>query len=79
MSAIYRNMATKNRSGLLFNLPRAVFTFSLAFLVVLSDMLVFHLVGITTLQGIIEQTIILGLGLYLGNTLLAIFGPGIQI
>lgn len=71
-------MATENRFDLLFNLRRAVLALGLAFLVVLFDMLVIHLVGITTLQDLIEQTIITGLGLYLAYTLLAIFGNGIR-
>lgn len=71
-------MSTENRSGLLFSLRRAVFTFGLAFFVVLSDMLVIHLGGVTTLQGLIEQTIILGLGLYFGYTVFAIFGTEIR-
>jgi hypothetical protein len=71
-------MATENRLATLFSLQRAILAFGLAFLVVLSDMLVVHLVGVTTLQGLVEQTIILGLGLYLANTLRARFG-GIRI
>lgn len=79
MSAVYRNMATENRLDSLFSLRRAILTFSLAFLVILSDMLIIHISGITTLQGLIEQTIILGLGLYLAYTLIAIFGTRIRI
>ncbi len=76
--AIYRNMTTENRSGLLFSLRRAIFTFGLAFFVVLSDVLVIHMSGVTTLQGLIEQVVIHGLGLYLAYTLRGIFGSGIR-
>lgn len=79
MLAVYRNMATENRLDSLFSLRRAILTFGLVFLVVLSDMVVIHIGGVTTLQGLIEQTIILGLGLYLAYTLIAIFGTGIRI
>ncbi|GAA0255431.1 hypothetical protein ACFFQF_16625 [Haladaptatus pallidirubidus] len=71
-------MTTENRSGLLFSLRRAIFTFGIAFIVVLFDMLVIHLGGVTTLQGLIEQTIILGFGLYFAYTVLAIFGTEIR-
>lgn len=67
-------MATENRSESLFSFRRAVLTFGFAFLVVLSDMLVIHIVGVTTLQGLVEQTIVLGLGLYLAYTTRALFG-----
>jgi hypothetical protein len=79
MSAVYRNTATENRLDPLFSLRRAILTFGLAFLVVLSDILVIHIGGVTTLQGLIEQTIILGLDLYLAYTVIAIFGTGIRI
>lgn len=50
---------------------RANFTFGLAFLAILVDMFATHILGVTTWNGLLEQTVVSGLGLYLEDTILA--------
>ena len=57
----------------LLSIHRAVFTYSLAFLISLSDMWLTHIIGISTPEELLTQTLIHGTGFYLGLTLVALF------
>lgn len=66
-------MFEKRHPSPLFSIRRAVFTYSLAFLISLSDMWLIHLLGINTLEELLTQTLIHGTGFYLGYTIIALF------
>jgi|AntDeeMinimDraft_5_1070356.scaffolds.fasta_scaffold14354_2 hypothetical protein len=56
-----------------FSIHRIVFTYSLAFLISLSDMWLTHIIGISTPEELLTHTLIHGTGFYLGFTLVALF------
>lgn len=61
------------RASPLFSIRRALFTYSLAFLISLSDMWLIHVLGINTLEELLTETLIHGTGFYLGYTFIALF------
>ncbi len=67
------------RANFLFSLRRAVFGYSLALLVSLSDMWLIHALGISTPDDLLTQTLVHGTGLYLGFTLMALFNRPAEI
>ena len=66
-------MLERTQSSPLFSIRRAVFTYSLAFLISLSDMWLIHLLGINTPEELLTQTLIHGTGFYLAYTIIALF------
>lgn len=66
-------MIEQMQASPLFRVRRAVFTYTLAFLISLSDMWFIQMVGINTPEELLTQTVIHGTGFYLGYTLLALF------
>lgn len=67
-------MFNQLQSSPLFSFRRAVLVLALASLVVLLDVLLLHLARIETLAEFSTQTLILAIGLYLAQTIIAIFG-----
>lgn len=66
-------MIERLQASPLISIRRAVFTYSLAFLISLSDMWLTHIIGINTPEELLTQTLIHGTGFYLGLTLAALF------
>lgn len=63
----------------MFNVRRLVTAFLITFLILLVDMLLIHLLGIETLADLATETLIHGLGLYGGLTIMALFGTDLRL
>ena len=72
-------MLEQIRSSPLVSFRRLVFALTVAFVVLLLDMVFIHLLGITTISGLLTQTLINGLGLYLALTIISLFGTEVQL
>lgn len=66
-------MLERMQASILFSVPRALVTYSIAFFISLTDVLFIHLVGINTPEELLIQTLIHGTGFYLGYTGVAVF------
>lgn len=62
----FDNMLEQIRASPLFSIRRALFTYSLALLISLSDMWVIHILGISTPEDLLSQTFVHGTVFYLG-------------
>ena len=72
-------MIEQIQSNPLLSFRRLVFALAVAFVVLLLDMVFIHLLGIETISGLLTQTLIQGLGLYLALTIISLFGTEIQL
>jgi hypothetical protein len=72
-------MLNQLQSSPLFSFRRALFVLVLASLVVLLDVLLLHLAGIETLAEFSIRTLILAMGLYFAQTVVAVFGTEVQL
>ena len=66
-------------AGPLFSIRRAIFTYSLAFLMFINDMYLIHVLDIDTPEELLIQTLIHGTGAYLGFTCVALVNRPTEI
>ncbi|MFC4989119.1 hypothetical protein ACFPFO_15355 [Saliphagus infecundisoli] len=66
-------MVVNLQESRLVSIRRAVLTYSVAFLISLSDMWLTHIIGISTPEELLTETLIHGTGFYLALTLIALF------